>query len=85
MHTARLRTVGGSVMFAIPKPILEELQLKPNAEVGLTMAEGRLIVDPKPRKRYTLEELIAQCDPDAPLSEEDRQWLDDAPRGREII
>jgi antitoxin component of MazEF toxin-antitoxin module len=30
-----LRTVGGSVMFAILKPILEELGLSANTQVGL--------------------------------------------------
>lgn len=34
--------------------------------------------------RYTLAELIAQCDPSAPLTEEDRAWLDAPPVGREI-
>lgn len=27
------------------------------------------------RPRYTEAELLAQCDPDAPMSEEDRQWF----------
>ncbi len=41
-----LRTVGGSVMFAIPKAILENLNLAPNRQVGLSVSEGRLIVEP---------------------------------------
>jgi LysR family transcriptional regulator, hydrogen peroxide-inducible genes activator len=35
--------------------------------------------------RPTLEELLAQCDPSAPLSDEDRKWLDSPPVGRELI
>lgn len=36
-------------------------------------------------RRYTLDELLAQCDPQAPVSEEDRAWLD-APRvGGELL
>ncbi len=62
MHLTTLRTVGGSVMFAIPKPILEGLGLVPNTQVGLSVSEGRLIVEPQPRPRYTLGELIAECD-----------------------
>jgi antitoxin ChpS len=39
-----------------------------------------------PRKgRYSLAELVAQCDPSAPLSAEDRDWLDDPPIGREVL
>jgi antitoxin ChpS len=85
MLLTTLRTVGGSVMFAIPKPILEELGLSPNTQVGLSMSEGRLIVDPHPRPRYTLAELIVQCDLSAPVTEESQAWLEAEPFGREII
>ena len=27
-------------------------------------------------KRYTLAELVAQCDPSLPLSKEEQEWLD---------
>ncbi len=33
--------------------------------------------------RYSLPEPVAQCDPNAPLSVEDRGWLDEPPVGRE--
>jgi hypothetical protein len=40
--------------------------------------------DVRTRKgRYSLSELMAQCDPNAPLSDEDRTWLDVPPVGRE--
>lgn len=35
--------------------------------------------------RYDLAELIAQCDPNAPLSAEDRAWLDAPAIGREAL
>jgi len=38
-----------------------------------------------PRRRYSLSELMEQCDGDAPLSEEDRAWLDDPAVGREAL
>ncbi len=34
--------------------------------------------------RYTLDELIAQCDPKAPL-EKDRSWVTSGPVERELI
>ena len=86
MHETRLRAVGGSVMLTIPKPILEVLELGVNSEVGLSISTGRLIVEPKPlRRRYTLDELMAQCDPDAPMTDEEREWLEAKPVGRELI
>ena len=37
----------------------------------------------RPTRRYNLAELMEQCDPEAPLSEEDREWFDAPPMGRE--
>ena len=85
MHITKLRTVGGSVMFAIPRAILEGLHLRANASVGVSVAEGKLIVDPHPRRRYALAELLAQCDANAPRTTEDEAWLSDGPVGREEI
>ena len=43
-----------------------------------------LTSQPSPLKsRYSLAELIAQCDPNAPLSAEDRAWIDAPAIGRE--
>lgn len=85
MHTTHLRKVGGSVMLALPPAILDLLNLQAGASVGLAVADGRLVVDPAPRKRYRLDELLAQCDANAEFSAEDRAWLDDAPVGRELL
>ena len=85
MATSTLRNVGGSVMMAIPKPFLETLGLAANSKVEVTIEDGRLITIPRARPKYTLEELIAQCDLDAPLSPEDEEWLNDPPVGREVI
>jgi antitoxin ChpS len=85
MHTTHLRKVGGSVMLALPPAILDLLHLQAGASVGLAVDGGRLVVDPMPRKRYRLDELLAQCDADAEVSAEDRAWIDDAPVGCELF
>jgi antitoxin ChpS len=72
-------------MVAIPKPMLDALDLASDAAVGLSVKAGKLIVDPRPRRRYSLDELLAQCDPSARPSKEDRDWLNSSPVGREII
>ena len=41
MHTAKLRSVGGSTMVAIPPHIIEALRLGPNSTVGLTLERGK--------------------------------------------
>lgn len=85
MHRTNLRKVGGSVMLAVPPALLEILHLQPGAQVGITVESGRLVVEPPRRRRYTLDELLAQCDPKAPRSRRDRAWLEDKPVGGELI
>jgi antitoxin ChpS len=78
-----LRNVGGSVMMAIPKSLLDCLGLAANTKVALSVDHGRLIVEPRPKPKYTLAELLAQCDPSAPESPEEREWQEMEPVGRE--
>jgi antitoxin ChpS len=85
MHTTNLRKVGGSIMLAVPRALLDILRLQPGARVGIAVQSGRLVVEPHPRPRYTLDELLAQCDPQSPRSKEEREWLEDKPAGRELI
>jgi antitoxin ChpS len=83
--TSTLRTVGGSVMMAIPKALLESLGLAPNAKLDLTVEDGRLVAVPRKRPKYSLDELLAMGNPNADLTEEDRDWLSDPPKGNEVI
>lgn len=87
MHTTNLRKVGGSVMLAVPPAMLDQLHLKAGATVGLAVDGERLILQPKPRPRYTLDEILAKCDFSSPapeMPEEDRIWLNLPPVGREL-
>ncbi len=84
MHITNLRKVGGSVMLAVPPALLDLLHLKAGEAVGVTVESGRLIVEPSPRPRYTLAELLAASDYSEPLTPEEREWLDAPAVGREI-
>jgi len=85
MYTTNLRKVGGSIMLAVPPALLDILHLPPGAKVDLTVQSGRLVVEPQKRPRYTLDELLAQCSPQARRSKEEREWLDGKPVGGELI
>lgn len=85
MHHTNLRKVGGSVMLAVPPAILDLLHLRAGATVGVSVDGGRLVIEPKPRPHYTLDELLAQCDPAAEQTVEEREWLDAEPVGRELF
>ena len=85
MHTTNLRKVGGSVMLAVPPAFLDMLHLRPGARVGIMVEGGRLIIEPQARPRYTLDELLSQCDPEAELTKEECAWLERHPVGEELI
>jgi antitoxin ChpS len=89
MYTTNLRKVGGSIMLAVPPALLDVLQLQPGAKVDIAVKSGRLIVEPRSRPRYTLDELLAECNPKARRSKQstkqEREWLASKPVGRETI
>jgi len=85
MHTTSLRKVGGSIMLAVPPALLDMLQLRPGAKVSIAVQSGRLIVQPQQRPRYTLDQLLAQCNPKARRSKEEREWVNEKPAGAELI
>jgi len=85
MHTTNLRKVGGSIMLAIPPAILDLLHLQAGATVGVAVENGRLVIEPKPRPRYTLAELLAASDYSQPQPPEEREWVDAPGVGREVI
>ena len=82
-HTTHLRKVGGSIMLAVPPAVLDLLDLRVGAEVDIE--NGRLVIEPKLRPNYSLDELLAQCDEPAALSTEDRDWIDAKPTGNELL
>ncbi len=85
MYTTNLRKVGGSVMLAVPPAFLDQLHLQVGATVGVAVADGCLVVDPKPRPRYTLAELLAASDYSQVQPEEQREWVDAPAVGGELI
>jgi antitoxin ChpS len=85
MYTTNLRKVGGSIMLAVPPALLDVLHLSAGTKVGLAVDNGRLIIEPTARSRYTLDELLAQCDASAGISTEDREWLNATPVGGELL
>jgi antitoxin ChpS len=84
MQTTILRKVGGSVMMTVPPAMLEQLNLAAGATVGIDVEDGRLIVHSR-KPKYTVEELLAGYDPELHRTEEDREWLESPPVGRELI
>ena len=70
-------------MRTIPKPLLDLVRLEAGAQVEVYVQDGRLIVSPQRKPRYKLSDLLAQCDPNLPLTAEEEAWLDAPPVGLE--
>lgn len=81
-HQVVLRKVGGSVMVAIPPVLLDEMSLAAGREVAMSVENGRLVLES--RAHYSLQQLLEQCDPHAPVSEDDRDWFDMPATGAEL-
>ncbi len=85
MHTTNLRKVGGSVMLAVPPALLDILHLTAGATVGLAVDNGRLVIAPLARPRYTMAELLAASDYTQPQPPEEREFVDAPAVGDELI
>lgn len=85
MYTTTMRKVGGSVMLAVPPAFLEQLDIHVGSTVGVVIDDGRLVIEPTPRPRYTLAELLAASDYSQSQPPLEREWVDAPPAGRELI
>ena len=85
MHTTNLRKVGGSVMLTVPPALLDLLSLGAGSRVALAVDNGRLVVEPQTRPRYTMAELLAASDYSEPQPPEEREWVDAPALGNEPL
>ena len=75
---------GNSAAVRIPASVLEAAHVGLDQDVDVREEAGRIIIEPvRSRPRYTLEELVAQCDTKKRRSREEQEWLDGPPVGRE--
>jgi antitoxin ChpS len=90
---ATLKPAGGSLVMTVPAIIRKALHFAPGAELAVTVEGTKMVVEAVApavtalrarRPKYTLDELLADSNPDAPLSEDERTWHDAAPVGREV-
>lgn len=55
---------GNSLAIRIPQHLAKEIHLTEGVEVELAVIDGSLVIKPKTRKRYSLDELIDAITPD---------------------
>ena len=76
---------GNSLATRIPQAVVKSIDLHLDQEVDIEAVDGRIIITPiKKRKEYKLKDLLDQCKPEAiNLTEEDQEWLNAVPVGKE--
>ena len=62
-----LKTVGASVMLAIPSLFLKKLKMGSGSIVDVVILDQCLVIRPISKPKYTLAELLAQCDSKAKM------------------
>ncbi|MSP97046.1 MAG: antitoxin [Betaproteobacteria bacterium] len=84
MSKAVLRSIGGSVMVAVPKAFLAQANLGLGSEVDVSVQDGAILLSPA-RPRYALKDLLAQCDFSKRTPRAESEWQNAAPAGKEVI
>lgn len=74
---------GNSSGMVIPNVVMKELNLRPGQSVEAQVSNNQLILTPISR-RYSLDELLAQCDMNATELSEQDVWGKSTPVGDEI-
>ena len=55
---------GNSLAVRIPQNLAKEINLTEGSEVDFSIVDGSLVIKPKKRKRYSLEELVNGITPE---------------------
>lgn len=78
-----LRKYGNSTVLALPPAVLKDLGLKAGQSMTLdSTPDGRITLAPK--RRYTLADLLAQCDLKAAPPADLALWDNARPVGQEV-
>lgn len=78
-----LRRAGGSLVMTVPKAFIEQNHLQEGSQVELSLEGNRMTIDAPTKKRYKLEDLMAEMPAgQLPMVE---GWDELAPVGQETF
>ena len=78
-----LKKMGNSTALVMPPPVLKDLGLSVGHHMTLnTTPDGKIVLTPK--RRYTLADMISQCDLNAPMPADLTLWDVARPAGQEV-
>jgi len=82
MSFATVQKLGDTLVLVVPPELQQEMQLAEGTKLEMQADQGKLVVR---RRKYTLQELLDQCDFSIPMTDEEREWIDAPAVGREVI
>jgi antitoxin MazE len=77
---ATIKQWGNSLAVRIPKAFAQQTKMKKGTSISITLENGRVIMKPLKRRKYTLDELVSKITPQNRHPETD--W--GPPQGKEI-
>ena len=84
MTAIAVRQSGGANIVSIPKAIIKSLGLKVGSKLDMSIKDNKIVLTPI-EDELSLEALLAGSPKTCfKVTEEDRQWIDAKPAGKEI-
>lgn len=81
-----IRKIGNSAGVILPATIREKLHLNEGDNVEIDVQGGQIVIKPcKVKLKYTLSELLAQCDESAPYPDDLKDWDEAQAVGHEAL
>ncbi|NQD54537.1 AbrB/MazE/SpoVT family DNA-binding domain-containing protein [Pseudomonas sp. CM25] len=81
----KIQQWGNSAAIRLPAAVLKQMRLGVGSTLNLDATGEALVLKPvRSKPKYTLEELMAQCDLNAPEPEDLAVWNAMRPVGREV-
>ena len=78
-----LRRYGNSTVAVLPPAVLKDLRLSAGQSLTLTADNGKIVLTRKPK--YTLADLISQCDLSTPPPTDLGLWDNSRSAGNEVL
>ncbi|PVX85688.1 AbrB/MazE/SpoVT family DNA-binding domain-containing protein [Paraburkholderia unamae] len=78
----KIQKWGNSAAVRLPTVLLEQINASVGGSLNADVRPDGLLLTPA-RRKYTLDDLVAQCDPKAPIPADLDTWGEVKPVGRE--
>lgn len=85
MTSVAIRQSGGANIISIPKAIVKTLHLHIGSKLDLSIQDNKILLTPV-EEELTLESVLESCPAELfEMTEEDAEWMDAKPVGKEVI